>query len=237
MKKLSLRAILLMLALPVLLVGCNLPQATPESADAVFTAAAETVQAQLTQDALLAPQATTAIPTVVPLATTPAPPPTAIQPPTATASATPLCDLAQFVTDVTVPDGSEFQPQQTFTKTWRLRNLGTCTWSSSYQVIFDTGEAMGGPATQPLAGGVAPNQQVDISVALKAPAAPGTYRGYWRLRNAAGVIVPIANGHQGISFFVEIKVVAPTSTPTVTFTPSLTSTPTQTFTPTTTPSP
>lgn len=230
MLKLSLRTILLVLFLQVLLVGCNLPQATPENPDAVFTAAAETVQAQLTLDSLVAPQVTTPVP-VQPVATTQLPSPTATLPPTVSASATPLCDLAQFVTDVTVPDGTQFLPDQTFTKTWRLRNLGTCTWSSSYQIIFDSGEAMGGPATQPMAGSVGPGNQVDVSVALKAPTAPGTYRGYWRLRNTAGVLVPIASGHQGLSFFVEIKVVAPTATPSATFTPSITPTPTQTLTP------
>ncbi|PKN95364.1 MAG: hypothetical protein CVU44_01395 [Chloroflexi bacterium HGW-Chloroflexi-6] len=232
MLKLSLRTFILVLFLPALLVGCNLPQATPQDSNAVFTAAAETVQVQLTLDNLGAPPATTPAP-AQPVATTPVPPATATLPPTATASATPLCDLAQFVTDVTVPDGTQFLPDQTFTKTWRLRNLGTCTWSTSYQLIFDSGELMGGPATQPLAGSVAPGQQVDVSVALKAPSAPGTYRGYWRLRNAAGVLVPVASGYQGTSFFIEIKVVAPTATPTVTPTPSQTATPTAT--PTSTP--
>lgn len=214
-----------------LLAGCNLPQAsTPQSADAVFTAAAETVQAQLTQDSLLQPQEST--PTPPSLLDTATPKlPTATIPATVIPSATPLCDLAQFVTDVTIPDGSEMLPEQTFTKAWRLRNIGTCAWTSSYQVIFDNGEAMGGPVAQPLAGNVAPGQQVDISVALKAPAAPGTYRGYWRLRNAAGVLIPVASGHQGVSFFVEIKVVPPSATPTLTPTPSATPTPTETPTP------
>ena len=218
---------LILLLVLILLTGCNLPQATPQNANAVFTAAAETVQAQLTQDSLLFPQATTPVPPAPDTATPPAPP-TATLPPTATASATPLCDLVQFISDVTIPDGTEVLPEQTFTKTWRLRNLGTCTWSSSYQVIFDNGELMGGPATQPLAGNVAPGQQVDISIAFKAPATPGTYRGYWRLRNAAGVLMPVASGYQGTSFFVEVKVVAPTSTPTVTVTPTETVTPTST---------
>ena len=218
---------LMMLLMLILLTGCNLPQATPQNSNAVFTAAAETVQAQLTQDSLLFPQVTTPAPSVPETATPPAPP-TAPLPPTATASATPLCDLAQFVADVTVPDGTEVLPEQTFSKTWRLRNLGTCTWTSSYQVIFDNGELMGGPATQPLAGNVAPGQQVDIIIAFKAPTTPGAYRGYWRLRNAAGVLMPIASGYQGTSFFVDIKVVAPTFTPSVTPTPSETATPTST---------
>lgn len=212
------------------LAGCNLPQAqTPPAPDAVFTSAAETVQAQLTQDSLLIPQETTPAP---PSADTSTPElPTATQPATLTPSATPLCDLAQFIGDPTIPDGTTILPGETFTKTWRFRNIGTCTWTSGYQLIFDNGEAMGGPVTQPLAGNVAPGQQVDLSVALKAPLAPGTYRGYWRLRNAAGVLLPVANGYQGTSFFVEIKVPTPTATSTLTPTPSATPTPTATSTP------
>ena len=229
MFKLSLRAVLLILFLLAGLAGCNLPQATPQMADSVFTAAAETVQAQLTLDSLLVPQETTPAPPAPATATLP--PPSATLPPTATASATPLCDLAQFVSDVTIPDGTEVLPDQAFTKTWRLRNMGTCTWTTGYQLIFGSGELLGGPAAQPLAGNVPPGQEVDLGIALKAPLNPGTYRGYWRLRNSAGVLMPVLSGYQGTSFFVEIKVVAPTATPTTTFTPTATATPTPTHTP------
>ena len=47
---------------------------------------------------------------------------------------------------------------------------------------------MSGPATQALTGNVDPGQTMDISVILKAPATPGNYKGYWKLRNAAGVL-------------------------------------------------
>jgi hypothetical protein len=124
--------------------------------------------------------------------------------------------MAQYVTDVTIPDGSQFQPNQDFTKTWRLKNTGVCTWTSGYQVIFDNGDAMSGPATQALSGTVAPGQTVDLSVNLKAPAAAGSYRGYWKLRNPAGVILPVISGFQGNSFFVDIKTVPPAPTATAT---------------------
>jgi len=212
----------LILVIAMLIVSaCNLPRAQSETPDpnAFLTAAAQTVQVQLTLDALLTPQATM----TPPASETPAPPTETSTPPS-TATATPICDQAQFITDVTVPDGTVFQPGETFTKTWRLKNLGVCTWTSGYQLIFDSGDSMNGPATQALAGSVAPNQTVDISVTLKAPTTPGTYRGYWKLRNAAGVLLPVTNGFQGTSFFVEIKVVPPSATPTIT--PSVTPSPT-----------
>ncbi len=156
--------------------------------------------------------ATTAAPVTEIPPTTVAPPtlvlPTFTPSPTATASATALpCDRAGFVTDVTVPDGSDFYAGNAFTKTWRLRNNGTCTWTSGYSLIFDHGDAMGAPAAQQLTTGtVAPGQSIDVSVNLTAPGAVGTYRGYFRLRNPSGVVFGIgANGD--VAFWAEIEVV------------------------------
>src|SRR5512143_3278895 len=46
------------------------------------------------------------------------------------AAALSSCDWAQFVADVTVPDGTSYAPGTTFTKTWRLKNIGSCTWTT-----------------------------------------------------------------------------------------------------------
>jgi hypothetical protein len=97
-----------------------------------------------------------------------------------------------------------FSPGETFTKTWRIRNTGACTWSG-YSLVFDSGDSMNG--TSPIAvGTVSPGQEVDLSVTLTAPATNGSYRGYWRIRSASGVLLPVLAGNQGQSFFVDIKV-------------------------------
>ena len=114
------------------------------------------------------------------------------------ATATQDCDDADFVTDVTIPDGTTLSPNETFTKTWRLKNVGTCTWTPSYTVVFSSGDSMSGPATQALTGNVNPGQTVDISVDLKAPSTAGNYKGYWKLQNGAGVLFA--------TFYVDIKV-------------------------------
>jgi len=120
-----------------------------------------------------------------------------------------MCDLAQFVRDVSIPDGSIFAPGAAFTKTWRLRNAGTCTWSG-YSLVFDSGDAMNG-ASPTTIGSVGPGQEVDVSVNLTAPATNGSYRGFWRIRNASGVFLPVLNGTEGRSFFVDIKVAVTSS--------------------------
>ena len=97
------------------------------------------------------------------------------------------CDRAQFVTDVTVPDGTAFAPGAAFTKTWRLKNIGTCTWTTSYAMVFDTGDKMSGPDSVNMPRTVSPGQTVDVPVNLTAPGTAGSYRAYWLFQNANGV--------------------------------------------------
>jgi len=69
----------------------------------------------------------------------------------------PACtDKAAFVNDVTVPDNIYVLTGQPFVKTWRLRNVGTCTWTADYALVFANGHRMGGPSSVPLSGPVAP---------------------------------------------------------------------------------
>jgi len=166
-----------------LLAGCNLPLVVQERTG-VQTAAALTVEAQLTAVAPATATFTLAPFPTVPPANTLAP--TNTLPPAATATSS--CDVAHFETDVTIPDNTEVGAGDSFTKTWRLKNIGTCSWTPSYATVFVNGASMSGPAVQALVGNVNPGQTVDISVNLTAPEADGTYTSYWGLRNAAGVI-------------------------------------------------
>jgi len=207
--------LMLLLGLAILLNACNLPTgqtATPIGPNTVFTAAAQTVEAQLTQNALLisaSPTASSPLPIATeapqfPSATVPPPPPSPTVPPPVS-TVTP-CDAARFVADVTIPDGTPLNPGAAFVKTWRLKNIGSCSWNTAYTLVFDAGDAMSGPVSLPLPGTVAPGQEVDLSVSLIAPTQPGKYRGYWRLQNAAGQVLSIERGYNGRSFFVEIQV-------------------------------
>jgi hypothetical protein len=111
-----------------------------------------------------------------------APTNTIAAPPTNTPSP---CNNALYISE-TVPDGTEFEVGENFTKTWRLKNVGTCTWNTSYKLKFGSGDKMGGPSSQNLAQAVGPNETVDISVALKAPASAGTYKGVWQIVDDGG---------------------------------------------------
>jgi hypothetical protein len=191
----------------LILSACNLPSSAPateEEPNVVFTAAALTIQAQLTKPAGFNTPTLPVPPATNTLAFSTLPPSATPQP----ASATPVCDQAQFVKDVNIPDGSQLAPGAAFTKTWRLRNAGVCNWSG-YTLVFDHGDLMGG--TPEGFGAVAPGQEVDVSADFTAPTTPGSYRSYWRIRNSSGVLIPVLGGTEGRSFFVDIKVVSASS--------------------------
>ncbi len=214
MKKRRITSILILAVL--LLSSCNLPSSKPSgetSPGAVFTAAAKTVEAKLTQNAELnasRASATIEFPTNLPIST-----PTIIQQ-TATPAATnppqviptKSCDAAQFIQDVTINDGSIIPAGSAFIKTWRLKNIGACTWTTSYSLVFDSGDLMGGTKIQNLSAEVTPGNSIDISVSLIAPESAGSYRGFWGISNGVGTRLPVIGGAAGQSFYVDIKVQA-----------------------------
>jgi photosystem II stability/assembly factor-like uncharacterized protein len=127
----------------------------------------------------------------------PAPPSTLTPLPPLTPTATPItsppptpgpagCDRATFVTDVTVQDGTVFAPSAAFTKTWRLKNAGSCIWTTAYKLVYYSGEQMSAPTTVNLPWGAVHDQTVDVSVNMVAPSTAGAYRGFWILTNASG---------------------------------------------------
>jgi len=186
------------IAIILAIMACNLPSSNPNQQDpgAIMTAAALTVQAQLPATVPAASPAATSTQTVPPTAIPfPTIPPTPIPP---AATPTSNCDNAQFVADVTYPDNTSIAGSTAFTKTWRLKNIGSCSWTPSYALVFTGGDSMSGPAAQGLVGNVNPGQTVDISVSLTSPSGNGTYKGNWGLRNAAGVIFA--------HFYVQIQV-------------------------------
>ncbi len=99
------------------------------------------------------------------------------------------CDNAQFITDVTFPDGAEVVANSPFVKTWRVKNLGPCTWSPSYRLIFGWGGAGTNWNTTPptpFPATVLQGENLEISVTLNAPATPGDYAVAFRMQNDKG---------------------------------------------------
>ena len=159
-------------------IGCQGPQERVAPTQ-VPLAATDT---PLPTDTPTAVSTDTPTPTKTPTPTrTPTPTKTA----TPTATPTPVLPMAQFVADVTIPDGTVMSSGQQFTKTWRVVNSGTIPWGEGTQLVFAGGTQMGGSSPVSV-GDVAPGATVDISANMRAPTEPGKYTGRWRLQAGDG---------------------------------------------------
>jgi hypothetical protein len=203
-----------LLAGAALLASCNLGSgAKAKDPKAVYTAAAETVSAQLT---LAGPQeaasSATPFPSMTPPAaglTQPLPTQSQLNP---TAAATPtinasVADKAQYVSQVPA-DGSQVVSGAKIKMVWTVKNVGKTTWKTTYLLRFFAGNPLGGPAAVNLPKEVKPDEQVDVSVDLVAPAAVGEANTIWVLTNDAGM------NFQPLTLTI-IVAAGPSATPTV----------------------
>lgn len=158
--------------------------------DDIRTQAVGTFSADLTATAFAAPTntpATTPTPlvTLAPLATSTGGIAFGVTAPAGGVGATASCYGLSFVSDVTIPDNTPVTAGQSFTKTWKVKNAGSCAWDAGFKFSFTGGEQMGG-TTYTLPSSVAAGAVTDISVAMTAPNKSGTLRGNWRMSTASG---------------------------------------------------
>jgi hypothetical protein len=229
-----------------LLSACGGEKASPTpSVDAIYTSAAQTVAVQISLTAAAQPSSTP-ISTSTPQATNTLPSlSTFTSFPTLAgfAISSGACNSA-YVADVTIPDNMSMAPNQSFTKTWKLKNTGSCTWTTAFKLVFISGDNMNATSTN-LAASVAPNQESDISIALQAPNKAGTLTSIWRLQDDQGqyfgttITVVINTGGATLtvtptgptptkttsSASATSTTAAPSNTPTITSTPSDSPTP------------
>jgi len=178
------RQLLSYLALASLLLGaCGFSEADVQATVAIAQSnAVQTVYAQFTEIALLTPSATNTLQPSPTLFATFTP---FVTPTTGLVSGEAGCDAMTFVSDVTVTDGEEIAAGTPFTKTWQVKNSGSCDWSTAYQLMFSSGDQMGGPSSQTLTAAISVGSTGELSVELVAPSTSGTYTGYWAIANAA----------------------------------------------------
>ena len=119
-------------------------------------------------------------------------------------------DRAEFISDVTIPDYTEFETGEDIVKTWRIRNSGTTTWTTDYIIEFEKGEKLGAPTQIKLPKSVKPNEFIDISIEFTVPNATGEYSSYWILKNEEGQRVGVAEEGKHLSIFMIILAVSDT---------------------------
>ena len=198
-------SILILFAL--LLTSCG---STNAESDTIATAVALTVAAQETQkaQAALTSTAVEASPTATSDAvdvTSTSISAATFAPPTAPGpiSSGDPCLLANLISE-TIPDGTIMQPGDNFWKSWRLKNNGTCTWNSSYKIIYYSGDLMSGLLQYQFTDIVRPGEETDVTMLLKAPASNGNYTGNWKLQSEWGGQFGVGQYDQ--PFYVKINV-------------------------------
>jgi hypothetical protein len=224
-------ALLLIIVVVWVVVARGSDEAGETDPDAILTQAMQTALARMTETPEVAATLTstwTALPSLT-ASPTGAVNPTVTTAPTQTSPVVPSCDVAGFVADITIPDGTEMAPGTNFQKIWELRNDGTCTWNANYDVIFYSGAQMNGASPQQLTTGeVLPGQTIQIAIDMIAPADQGRHIGNWVLRNDSGATFGIGGASP---FYVDITVtgeVVPTATETSPIIPTDTSEPSPT---------
>jgi len=123
----------------------------------------------------------------------------------------PCTNNAHFVTDVTVPDGTQYMPGQPIDKQWRVKNTGTCDWGADYRLVLVSGNAMSAPSEVALYPAKSGSEAI-LELNMIAPPGPGAYTGRWQARSPSAKLF-------GDRVFVTINVVAITATVTITATP------------------
>lgn len=222
MKK-SYIAVAVLVLMSVLLSACNLGAASPTqiSPDQINTIAAETVAALTTQ---MAPPPATATNTPEPATATPevtetptlAIPTINLTPialatntllPLPTSAGASSCNRAFFVQDVTIPDNTVMKPGTNFVKSWKIRNDGSCTWTTAYSAVLlannPASPVITGDASFKLKGSVAPGGFLQIDVNLFAPKEEGTYIQTWLMQDPDGKNFGLMDG-SGWTVVIEV---------------------------------
>jgi hypothetical protein len=161
--------------------------------------------------------------------------------PTKGPSPTPCVDLFEIISESGLVQGTKMDAARPFTKSWTLKNVGSCKWEK-YKFVFVSGSLLG--STTPLPVPITePGGTADLNLNLLSPSIAGDFIGKWRVQNAKGDLF----GPEMV-YGLMIPSPTPTVTPTKTDTPTprptstprpsltprftFTSTSTKTFTPT-----
>ncbi|MEO7840992.1 MAG: NBR1-Ig-like domain-containing protein [Anaerolineales bacterium] len=211
------RTLILFLIPGILLSSCGPQepgQPTPDM-NAILTAGVGTFAASIfqTQTAMVPPA--TATPTVTPTATVT--PLSLLSPTGSTASATQFilvapqatlvvatptgptltpnpstlgsgCNNLALISDIPISPSSIVKPEDQFTKSWKVANTGTCDWVYRYQLVFVSGDDVGGRDPVSLGKVIPPGKWTQLTITLRAPKAPGKYTSYWRFADQSGTV-------------------------------------------------
>jgi len=103
-------------------------------------------------------------------------------------------DMAAFLGDVTYPDNTNVQPSEAITKTWEIRNQGTCSWGSGYALKFASGSFTDVASLSDPFPEAASSETIQVSVVMTTPRSAGTHSGVWVIQRPEGDNVEVQAG-------------------------------------------
>ena len=184
--------LLFLLILSVFFSGCNFPTEKEESVDEQKDVAVATLVAQTLTDLENQMQPTPTqieeVPTLTAMPTLEVPVQTQLSAAPVSSYNQEGCLIAGSISE-TIPDDTIFDPGDSFTKTWTVINSGTCDWTTNFQLVYLSGDQMGGISPTFLSSNVPSGNIIDLTLPLTAPAKAGTYRGDWALQAEDGTMV------------------------------------------------
>lgn len=150
--------------------------------------------------ATLAPTSTPLTPTAtgtrIPATRTPLPP-----------TPTPLpCNKALYIADATVPDGEIMKAGTKVTKTWVLRNEGSCIWTEDFTIVQTGGSEMAAPLATNLDAVVLPGELAYVSVPLTLPDQTGGHRAEFMLKTDTGALFGVGPKADK-PFFIRVNII------------------------------
>ena len=106
-----------------------------------------------------------------------------------------------FLSDLSVPDGTRFDPGTKIEKRWQVKNSGTCNWMKGYSLRLVGGDTLGAEESQALVP-ARNGSEVEIQINFTAPAAAGDYDSSWQAFDPEGNAF-------GDKVFMKITVITP----------------------------
>lgn len=100
------------------------------------------------------------------------------------------CNDAVFVGE-TLPDGSVIDAGKKFTKSWELKNTGTCKWDEGYTFAFQPDLSSSAIEGYDIVINSSdeftdPNHSQSFVIKLTAPSTAGEYKGFWKMKTDGG---------------------------------------------------
>ena len=88
--------------------------------------------------------------------------------------------------DINIPDDTIVYAGDKLTKTWRIKNVGTCTWTPDYKLVLTNGSLVGPSSFSVFENEVPPNETVDISIPFIVPNTLGESQVFFHLDDGLG---------------------------------------------------